>query len=319
MNMATRWLATVFLLFAALLFATSAYTVGETEQVVLTRFGEPVGDPITAAGLHFKVPFVQKVNRFDKRILSWDGEKNQIPTRDKRYIWVDTTARWRIADPRRFLEAVRTEQGAQARLDDILDSATRNQVSAHDLLEVVRLTNRVLDVVPDIEEEMRASDEYLERIDTGRDAIQRKIQEAASRQLPELGIELVDLRIKRINYVDSVRRSVYDRMISERNRIAERYRSEGEGLKAEILGRKEREEKTIASEAYRQAQEIVARADAEAAAIYATSYDQDPELYAFLRTLETWRGTIGKNHTLVVDPASEFYRFLVEAGAGAPP
>jgi len=291
---------------------SSTYTVSEWEQVVITQFGDPVGEPVLEAGLHFKLPFVQKVNRFEKRILIWDGERNQVPTEDKRFIWVDTTARWRIRDALTFLQSVRTVQGAQSRLDDYLDSAVRDVIGKHKLVEAVRLSNRVLDVVPSDEDQQQGplDKEVLEKIEKGRDQLIAEMLRMAQPKIDELGIELIDLRIKRINYVESVRKSVYDRMISERQRIAEQYRSEGRGKKAEIEGQRARDEKKILSEAYRDAQELVAKADAEAARIYADAYDTDTEFYAFVRTLESYETILGQNHTLVVAPDSEIYRFL---------
>ena len=308
------------LLVIIVLFAAT-YVVREWEQVVITQFGDPVGDPVTAAGLHFKLPFVQEVNRFEKRILVWDGEKGQITTRDKRFIWVDTTARWRIKEPLTFLQAVRTERGAQTRLDDILDGATRDIISGHNLIEVVRLTNRVLDLPPEEEEEAETSfqattEEGRVRIEQGRDRLVEAILERARGMGLEYGIELIDVRIKRINYVEAVRTTVYTRMISERQRIAERYRSIGKGLKAEIDGQRMREEKKISSEAYKKAQEIVAKADAEAARIFADAYNRDPEFYGFWRTLKTYENTVGQNTTLVLSPDSELYRYLSSSGAG---
>jgi len=291
---------------------SSTYTVSEWEQVVITQFGDPVGEPVLEAGLHFKLPFVQKVNRFEKRILIWDGERNQVPTEDKRFIWVDTTARWRIRDALTFLQSVRTVQGAQSRRDDYLDSAVRDVIGKHKLVEAVRLSNRVLDVVPSDEDQQQGplDKEVLEKIEKGRDQLIAEMLRMAQPKIDELGIELIDLRIKRINYVESVRKSVYDRMISERQRIAEQYRSEGRGKKAEIEGQRARDEKKILSEAYRDAQELVAKADAEAARIYADAYDTDTEFYAFVRTLESYETILGQNHTLVVAPDSEIYRFL---------
>ena len=234
-----------------ILILASTYTVGEWEQVVITQFGDPAGDPVTTAGLHFKLPFVQKVNRFEKRILIWDGERNQIPTDDKRFIWVDTTARWRIRDPLKFLQSVRTVRGAQSRLDDYLDSAVRDVIGRNKLVEVVRLTNRVLDVVPPDEERVEGlmDMQVREKISQGRNELIQQMLDTAKPKIEELGIELIDLRIKRINYVESVRESVYQRMISERQRIAEQYRSEGRGKKAEIEGQRARDEKKILSEA----------------------------------------------------------------------
>lgn len=298
---------------AVIVLSASTYVVQEWEQVVITQFGDPVGDPVTEAGLHFKMPFVQSVNRFEKRILIWDGEKNQIPTRDKRYIWVDATARWRIRDPLQFLQAVRSERGAQLRLDDILDSATRTVISGHNLIEVVRLSNRILELPPEEDEVGSLTAAKRERVEVGRDAIVESILEEARKLAPQYGIELIDVLIKRINYTNSVRKTVYNRMISERQRIAERYRSEGKGRKAEIDGQRVRDEKKILSEAYRDAQEIVAQADAEAARIYAEAYNADPEFYAFYRTLEAYEKVVQENTTLVLAPDSELYRYLVSA------
>jgi len=290
----------------------SFYVVDEWEQVVLTQFGNPVGEPITEAGVQFKLPFVQQPNRFEKRILIWDGERNQVPTDDKRFIWVDTTARWRIRDPLVFLQSVRTVAGAQSRLDDYLDSAVRDVIGKHKLIEVVRLSNRVLDVVPTGEGQDQAplDQEVREKIEKGRDRLVEEMLQAARSKIGELGIELIDLRIKRINYVESVRLSVYERMISERQRIAEQYRSEGQGKKAEIEDRRARDEKKILSEAYRDAQQIVAKADAEAARLFADAYDTDPEFYAFVRTLQAYEKVVGDNHTLVIAPDSDLYRYL---------
>jgi membrane protease subunit HflC len=295
---------------------SSFYVVREWEQVVITQFGDPVGDPVTEAGIHLKTPFVQKVNRFEKRILVWDGERNQVPTDDKRFIWIDTTARWRIREPLTFLQAVRSITGAQSRLDDYLDSAVRDVIGKHKLVEAVRLTNRVLDVVPTGEEQEQGplDKEVRERIEKGRDGLIDDMLATAKPKIEELGIELIDLRIKRINYVESVRQSVYQRMISERQRIAEQYRSEGRGKKAEIEGQRARDEKKILSEAYRDAQSIIAQADAEAAQIFADAYNTDPEFFAFVRTLKTYESIIGDNHTLVIDPASELYKYLAEPG-----
>ncbi|MHC4135943.1 MAG: protease modulator HflC [Planctomycetota bacterium] len=309
----------VLVLLVLIVLFASTYVVREWEQIVITQFGDPVGDPVTEAGLHFKLPFVQAVNRFERRILVWDGEKGQITTRDKRFIWVDTTARWRIQEPLTFLQAVRTERGAQTRLDDILDGATRDVISGHKLIEVVRLTNRVLDLPPEEEEQAETSfqattEEARERIEQGRDRLVEAILERARGMGLEYGIELIDVRIKRINYVEAVRTTVYTRMISERQRIAERFRSIGKGLKAEIDGQRMREEKKISSEAYRKAQEIVAKADADAARIFADAYNRDPEFYGFWRTLKTYENTIGQNTTLILSPESELYRYLGSSG-----
>lgn len=302
----------MLLLIGAILFNAASFIVHEAEQVVITEFGKPVGEPVTEAGLHFKKPFVQEVNRFDRRLLEWDGERNEIPTADKRFIWVDTMARWRIDDPLLFLQAVRDERGAQARLDDVLDAATRDQVSSHELKELVRVSNRILEVAVAADDEQTGSDD-VEPIEVGRDKIAQKIlASAAPGALEKYGIEIVDVRIKRINYTQSVREKVYERMRSERERIAEEYRSEGQGLKARITGQLEREQKSIESDAYRQAQEIVAEADAEAARLFSDAYQQDEEFYAFWRSLETYEKIVDDNHTLFISPDSQLYRFLFE-------
>lgn len=305
-------LAAVFGLAVVIVLFSSAYVVREWEQIVITQFGQPVGEPVVSAGIHFKLPFVQKVNRFEKRILIWDGERNQVPTDDKRFIWIDTTARWRMRDPLVFLQSVRTVEGAQSRLDDYLDSAVRDVIGKHKLVEAVRLSNRVLDVVPTGGEREQGpfDKEVREKIEKGRDKLIDEMFQTAQAKVKDLGIELLDLRIKRINYVESVRQSVYQRMISERQRIAEQYRSEGRGKKAEIEGQRDRDEKKILSEAYRDAQKIIATADADAARIFADAYNLDPEFYAFVRTLQAYEKVVGENHTLVVDPDSDLYRYL---------
>ncbi len=304
----------VFGLFvAAWVLSSCLYVVHEWEQVIVTQFGDPVGRPITEAGLHFKWPIAQQVNRFEKRILIWDGKRNEITTADKRFIWVDTTARWRISDPLLFLQAVRTENGAQGKLDGVLDSATRDVVSSHKLIEAVRLSNRVLDLPAEEAEEFLDDPREQEAIEVGRNQLTEAILARAIELTPQYGIELIDVRIKHINYVENVRSSVFNRMRSERQRIAERYRSEGRGKKEEIIGQTLRDEKRIISTAYKDAQEIVALADAEAARIYAEAYNADPEFYAFWRTLEAYRDIVGENHTLVLSPDSELYGYLEDS------
>ena len=294
---------------ALLLVALSTfYTVSETEQVVITQFGEPIGKPVTAPGLHVKVPFTQEARFFDKRWLEWLGDANQVPTRDKKYIWVDTYARWRIADPLRFYQRLRDETGAQSRIDDIIDGETRNVIANHDLIEVVRSTNRVFtetDEAQDVKES-----EAVQRVELGREKLTRMIVERASRVMPDYGIELVDVRIHRVNYVEAVRARVYERMVSERKRIAARHRSEGQGESAKVRGKKERELKIIGSEAYRRAQETMGKADAEAAAVYAAAYGRDADFYGFVRSMETYRTTIDPTSWLVLSTDSELLRFL---------
>lgn len=287
---------------------SSLYTVAETEQVVITRFGAPVGRPIVDAGLHVKLPFIQEVNRFEKRWLEWDGDANQVPTRDKKYIWVDTYARWRIADALQFFQRLRDERGAQSRLDDIIDGETRNVIANNNLLEVVRSSNREFEKGEEVEDVV--GEEAAREVQVGRDKITRRILERAAQVMPDYGIELVDVQIQRINYVNDVQAKVFDRMISERKRIADRHRSEGQGKSAEIRGKKERELKVIESEAYRQAQEIMGRADAEAAEIYAAAYNRDRDLYRFSRTLQTYRDTIDKESWLILSTSAEVFRYL---------
>lgn len=294
-----------------LLLANSFYVVTEAEQVVLTQFGDPV-DTINESGPHLKIPFIQDVNRFEKRIMKWDGDPNQIPTRDKRFIWIDTTARWRIVDPLLFLKTVATVNGAQSRLDDILDSAVRDAVSERLLVELVRGSDYVAQGGG--EERFEVEGVVIEKEElVGREQILAGLLEKAQASVPEYGIELIDVLIKRINYVEKVRERVYERMINERKKVAAEYRSEGEGEQANILGQMERELKQIRSEAYRKALEVRGAADAEAAAIYANAFNQDKEFYSFLRTLEAYRKTIGKNGKLIISTDAEFFRYLKDA------
>jgi membrane protease subunit HflC len=292
------------------------YTVSETEQVVITQFGRPIGQAVTAPGLHVKLPFVQDVNVFDKRWLEWDGDANQVPTRDKKYIWVDTYARWRIADPLRFFQRLRDERGAQSRLDDIIDGETRNVIASHNLIEVVRSSNRTFEQGEEAQDILE--EEARQAVAHGRDRITRMILQRSSQVMPEFGVELVDVQVQRINYVDSVQTKVFERMISERKRIADRHRSEGQGKSAEIRGRKERELKRIDSEAYRKGQEIMGKADAEAAGIYSAAYGRDGELYRFVRTLTMYRETVDKETSLVLSTDAEVFRFLRSANLGPP-
>jgi len=297
----------VLLVAAAVVSAASAYRVGEAEQVVITQFGDPVGSPVTSAGLHFKVPFVQQANYFDKRFLEWDGSPNQVPTKDKRFIWVDTYARWRIADPLRFLQRLRDERGAQSRLDDILDGETRNAVARYDLIELVRNSNRNREDIPIEAEEEEA---ILNTIEMGRDQVSREILQRASSRTADLGIELLDLRIKRINYVEEVQRDVFARMIAERQRIAELFRSEGQGEAARIQGERERELQRIQSEAFKAAEELRGKADAEATNTYAAAHGRDADFYAFTRSLEAYEKTLDAKTTMILDTNSELLKYL---------
>ena len=298
-------LATVL---AALLFYLSVYTVSETNQVILVQFGRPVGGVVTVPGLHLKVPLIQVVHRFDKRWLEFDGDANEIPTKDKKYIWVDTYARWRIQDPLRFYQAVRDEHGGQSRLDDIVDGETRNAVASYDLIELVRSSNREFQLT----EELAGigSAEAMTTITTGRQKIASQILEKAAKITPEFGIELVDVRFKRINYVETVQEKVFERMISERKRIAERSRSEGQGRAAEIRGQKERDILAATSVGYKTAQELMGAADAKAALIYARAYGKDVDFYQFLKAMETLNSSLDSKATLILSTDSELFKYL---------
>ena len=275
--------------------------------MIITQFGDPVGDPVTSPGLHFKMPFIQRVNIFDNRFLEWDGNPNQVPTRDRRFILVDTYARWRITDPLLFFQRLRDERGAQSRLDDILDGETRNAVARHNLIELVRSTNRnEADVQIESEEEAV----ILEALEQGRQEITREILQTAAGRTADLGIELLDLRLKRINYVAEVQQDVFARMIAERQRVAEEFRSEGQGEAARIDGERERELSQIQSEAYRIAEELRGKADATATAVYAESYDRDADFYAFTKSMETYEETMDGETVFILDTDSELLRFL---------
>jgi membrane protease subunit HflC len=301
----TFQLAVALILF--IVIGQSLYTVSETDQVILTQFGEPIGAPVVTPGLHFKAPFVQRANYFEKRFLEWDGIPNQVPTRDKRFIWVDTYARWRITDPLLFFQRLRDERGAQSRLDDILDGETRNAVARHDLIELVRSSNRNPDDVP-IESEEEAV--ILEAIEQGRREITREILAISAERTADLGIELLDLRLKRINYVEEVQKDVFARMIAERQRIAAQFRSEGQGESARIHGERERELAQIQSEAYRQAEELRGESDAKATSIYADAYSRDADFYAFMKSLETYEQTMDPDTYFILGTDSELLQFL---------
>ncbi len=285
------------------------YTVDETQQVVVTQFGKPVGDPITEPGLNFKIPFVQTVSYFPKNLLQWDGDPSQIPTLDKTYIYVDTFARWKIVDPLKFFQTVNNVVGGLARLDDIIDAAVRNFIAQNPLIETVRWTNRELDVTEEGMEDTSHTRVTAE-ITTGRQNIVKGILNQANPKLKEFGILLIDVQIKRLNYVEEVRRSVYGRMIAERKQIAERFRSEGEGESRKIEGDRERDLKEITSVAYRKSQEIKGKADAEATLIYARAYNEDPDFYSFLQTLDIYKKTMDKDTTLVLSTDSDFLRYF---------
>ena len=298
-------------IFGLIIMFSATFVVTETEQVIITRFGKPIGNPITTPGINFKIPIIEEANFFEKRFLEWDGDPNQVPTKDKRFIWVDTYARWRITDPLLFFQRLRDERGAQSRLDDILDGEVRDAIANHNLVELVRSSNRI----PEVDEELTGVDEtdLLSEIKTGREKITRMILKAGAERVIDLGIELLDLRFKRINYVQEVREKVYDRMISERKRIADKYRSEGQGEASKILGLKERELKSITSEAFKTSEEIRGKADAAATKIYASAYNRNAEsreFYKFLKTMETYESTFGQEDWLILSSDSDFYKYL---------
>lgn len=300
----------VVLVFLGIVAFDGFYIVDETEQVIITQFGDPVGEAVTDPGMKFKIPFIQQTHYFDERYLEWDGDRNQVPTKDKKFIFVDTYARWQITDPLQFFKRLRDERGAQSRLDDILDGETRNAIASKDLVEVVRSSNREPESDATITEIVEDS---LADISVGRDSIQSAIQRLANQRAEDLGIRVLDFRFKRINYVEDVRQTVYDRMISERNRIADKFRSEGEGEAARINGEKERELQTIESEAFREAEGIRGKADARATAIYAEAYNQTSparELYNFTRTMDSYRKALDNKTSLILSTESDFFRYL---------
>ena len=300
----------IVVLAAVVLGMTALFALDEAEQAIIVQFGEPRGDVITTPGLHVKLPW-QEVRRFDKRLLVWDGDVTQIPTLGREFILVDTTARWRINDPLQFLRSVRDERGARTRLDDIIDSVVRDMVSSTELEEIIRSRDWSVDLekLEDPALAKRDAAELQQRPKLGRELLEQEILQRARRLMPELGIELTDVRVKRVNYIESVRKQVENRMIAERQSIAERFRSEGQGRSQEILGEMERELRTIRSEAARKAEEIRGRADAEATGIYGRAFGADAEFYAFFRTLENYQ-VLGENTTLMLNADSDFFRYL---------
>jgi modulator of FtsH protease HflC len=307
-----RTLAGFIALLVVAVIASAAYVVPEGQQVVITRFGEPIGEPITEPGLKFRVPFVDKIRIYDKRFLEWDGKVTEIPTKEKRNILVDTYARWRITDPLVFLKRFEFEARAQARLDGILNGETRDAVARHDLAELIRTTDREETRDESLREDEAGSG--LEDIEVGREAIRQEILSNAQARVVDFGIEILDVQFKRINYVQDVRQSVYERMIAERRRIADRFRSEGEGEASRIRGDKERELEKIQSEAYRQAEEIRGKADAEATQIYADAYNRSADtraFYEFLKTMESYGETFDEETWVVLSTGGDFYKFLV--------
>lgn len=298
----------IALILLVVLGLSSAYTVGEGEQVIITEFGKPIGEPVDRAGLHFKVPFIQEVRSFEKRSLEWDGDPNQVPTADKKFIEIDTTARWRITDPLLFLRTVQDQQRAQARLDDVLDAETRDAISSHKLLEAVRSTNR--EMMHDADDQDEGVTRTTEEISVGRRALAQIVFNGAAPQVEEYGITLIDFRVKHIIYVEDVRAKVYDRMISERRKIAERYRSEGNGKSSEIDGQREKELLRIESGAYKRAQEIRGEAEAIATKIYAEAYGSDAAFYAFLESLSAYEDVLDEKTLLMLSTDSALLRHL---------
>jgi len=293
----------VFLVLLAVVSFGSFFVVNEGQQAIVTRFGKPVGE-VRYAGLGFKLPFIEEVHRFEKRILKWDGDPNQITTKEKKFIWVDTTARWRIKDPLRFYMTVASIAGAQSRLDDIIDSVVRDAISGNYLVDLVRGATYKPSAENSAEEIPPAAGRFT------REQVLAEITEKARASTPEYGIELIDVQVKRLNYIEKVLEKVYERMISERNKVAAEYRSEGEGTKAEILGEMEKELRRIRSEAFKTATEIKGKADARAAAIYAEAYSRDADFYAFFKTLESIEKTATGNNKMVISTDSDFYRYF---------
>ena len=315
MNKGMKIGSLVILGIAAFVLFSAVYTVNEVEQMIITQFGKPVGEPVTTAGLKIKVPFIQEVNPIDKRVLEWDGSPSDMPTKDKLYISVDLFARWRIVDPLQYFLRLRDERSAQSRLDDILGSETRNAVAKHELIEIIRTTK---DRVP-LRDSLLAGAQQeakmgsLVPINKGRKLVEKEIFDAAAEKVQVFGIELLDIRFKRINYNQSVRPKIYDRMISERRQIAERFLSEGNGEAARIRGNRVRDLNKIQSEAYREVEEIRGVADAKATEIYARAYNQSPEaveFYEFTRTMQAYQDIIESNSTLILSTDSDLFKFL---------
>jgi len=301
----------ISLIVAFIVINASMFVVNETEQVIITQFGQPVGETITEPGIHFNVPIIQDANFFDKRYLEWDGDRNQIPTKDKKFIFVDTYARWQITDPLQFFIRLKDERGAQSRLDDILDGETRNAIASHDLINVVRSTNRTPVQIELISDEIESK---LDNITIGRDSIQKIVLMNANQRASDLGLKILDFRFKRVKYVEEVQQRVYERMISERTRIAEKFRSEGRGEASKISGEKEKELSKILSGADRIAAETRGKADAEAAAIYNAAYNrnqQSRELYEFIKTMEAYEVTFDEGTQVILTTESEFYKYLM--------
>lgn len=308
----------VIVILGIIVMLASVYMLDETEQAVIVQFGAPVGDAVNTPGLHFKVPFIQEVRRYEKRLLVWDGDPNQIPTLGREFISVDTTARWRIANPLVFLKSVRDQTGAQSRLDDIIDSVVRDKISGSELVEIVRSKDWKVeeeDIDRLIPPDAKTQEVLKKQVQIGREELTRAILNEARKEMPNYGIELKDVRIKRINYIPSVQKQVFDRMISERQRIAERFRAEGQGQSAEILGQTRKELAEILSNAHRQEEILRGEADATATRIYNEAYSADPEFYAFYRSLESYAQSLGGKVTLILRTDSDYFHYLRHAAA----
>ena len=299
---------TLMIFVSLVAFNSFVYVVNETQQVVITQFGEFKRD-VKDAGFHFKKPIIEKANYFDKRILEWDGKPTQVPTLEKRYLWVNTFARWRIVDPLKYFQTLRSETSALGKLDDIINSSVRNQISKNLLIETVRNSNREMYLKVLIEGERGAE---LRKVEKGRAQIEKLIFDEASQAVADYGIELVDIKIKRVNYTEQVREKVYERMIEERLRVAAKYRSEGEGEMMRINGDRENDEKTIISQAYKEAQEIMGKADAEAIKIYAQAYSKDPEFYSFQRTLESDQENLAGKSTIILYTDPDYLKYITD-------
>ncbi|MBC8208417.1 MAG: protease modulator HflC [Desulfobulbaceae bacterium] len=304
MKQAIQFFLVGLIVLAAIVIYDGFFILSEGKQAMITQFGAPVGKPITDAGPHLKLPFVQQVNLFEKKIQIWDGDPNQVPTNDKTFVYLDVTARWRISDALKYMQAVKTEPRAQSLLDDIIDGTVRDMVNKNDLIEIIRSSDWSMDTMTPTNRNPGEAPKQ------GRDQIATHILETAAKVTPQYGIELTDVMFKRVNYIESVRLKVYDRMISERKRIAAEKRSTGEGQKAEILGKVDRELKEITSSAKRDAVTIMGQADAEATKIYGQAYSQDPDFYAFIKTLESYRNMLGPNSSLVLSSDSDMFRYL---------
>ena len=302
-------LTIVILFILVTLVRSTAFVVDETEQVIITQFGKPVGGAIKGAGLYFRVPFIQEANYFPKYLLDWNGEPGQMPTKDKTFIWVDVFARWKVTDPLSFFQTVRSEPAAQAKLDNIIESATRNLITSNSLIEAVRNTERQMDI-GEVEMDETTKEIVRKPIRLGREALARAIMDQARPKMAQFGIDLVDVRIKRINYVDEVQKEVYNRMIAERKQIAEKFRSEGRGESSKIAGDREKELKRITSEAYRTAQEIMGSADADATRIYAEAFNKDPEFYSFVNTLAIYKESLDKDTWMMMSTKSDLMKYL---------